>query len=191
MNSPLIQSHFSAILLLLIINFFSFMKKLLKSLTIITITVGTLLSLQVSSAAASEKPNFQWPAEGEITAKFNDKNYALKKYFKHSGIDIDLEQGTEVKAAAKGKVIIAKPAKDESYAYVMITHKKGYATLYGHLSRVDVKKNQKVERGEVIGLSGGEPGTNGSGNSTGSHLHFEVRNAGTPVNPLKNLPDTN
>lgn len=168
------------------------MKKLHKHLTIAAFTLVALFSLQTHTAAASDNPNFMWPATGTITSKFHDKNYVFKKYFQHSGIDIDVDQGVEVKSAAKGKVMVAKKAKDESYAYVMIAHKNGYATLYGHLSQVDVKKGDMVERGDVIGLSGGLPGTPGAGNySTGAHLHFEVREQAIPVNPLKYLPEAN
>lgn len=168
------------------------MKKLHKHLTIAAFTIVALFSFQAQAASASDDPNFMWPATGTITAKFHDKNYIFKKYFQHSGIDIGLAQGTELTAAASGVVSIVKKPKDPSLSYVMIQHKNNYATLYEHLSQVDVKKGDTVERGEVIGLSGGLPGTNGAGAyTTGPHLHFEVRKQGIPVNPLKYLPDAN
>lgn len=167
-------------------------KHLTKHLTIAAFTVVTLFSFQAQAASASDNPNFIWPATGTITAKFHDKNYIYKKYFQHSGIDIGVAQGTGVQAAAKGTVVIVKKPKDTSLSYVMIQHKNNLATLYEHLSQVDVKKGDAVERGDVIGLSGGLPGTNGAGAfTTGPHLHFEVRKQGIPVNPLKYLPDAN
>ncbi len=169
------------------------MKKLFKHLTIATFTVAVLFSLQAHTAAASSSPIFAWPTNGGIvTNKFHDKNYVFKKYFQHSGIDISLTQGSKVKAAAEGTVVIVKKPKDTSLSYVMIRHNNKFTTLYEHLSEVDVKKGEIVERGDVIGLSGGLPGTPGAGSfTTGPHLHFEVRNAGIPVNPLKYLPDIN
>ncbi len=71
----------------------------------------------------------------------------------------------------------------------MIIHSNGLATLYAHMSRLDVEQDQYVSRGEIIGLSGGRPGSPGAGFSTGPHLHYEVRQDGVPVNPMTFLPD--
>jgi murein DD-endopeptidase MepM/ murein hydrolase activator NlpD len=70
----------------------------------------------------------------------------------------------------------------------MIIHANGLATLYAHMSRLDVVQDQYVTRGQVIGLSGGRAGSPGAGFSTGPHLHFEVREDGIPVDPYKYLP---
>jgi len=95
-------------------------------------------------------------------------------------------RGTSVLAAASGYVAWARTGP--SYGnYIMIIHANGMSTLYAHLSQMNVVADQFVARGDLIGRSGGVPGTQGAGLSTGAHLHFEVRKNGIPVNPLDYL----
>lgn len=110
---------------------------------------------------------FDWPVKGEITQGFNDKNH---------GLDIACIEGTIVKVAREGKVSTIN--SDNVYGnYVIIDHGSGWQTLYAHLSKVTVTKGQHIFPGGQIGLSGN------TGNSTGSHLHFEIRVGGKTINP--------
>lgn len=128
-----------------------------------------------------------WPLSGTVTATFHDPTYPFRYLFEHSGLDIAVAQGTPVEAAAPG--IVAWARQGQQYGnYVMIIHANGLATLYAHMSRLDVVQDQYVSRGDIIGLSGGRAGSPGAGFSTGPHLHFEVREDGIPVNPYNYLP---
>ena len=142
-----------------------------------------------SESTTSAKPRFIWPVVGRITAGFMDESY--KAYFGvvHKAIDIAQPQGSPVKAAADGIVYYVQRGGSRGYSYILIGHRGGYATLYGHISSIAVSKGQDIRKGQPIGLSGGMPGTSGAGlMTTGPHLHFEVIKNGTYLNPLSVLP---
>lgn len=109
-----------------------------------------------------------WPANGPVTSPFGYRVHPITGQYRfHSGIDIGIPSGTEVHAADDGMVIFV--GNNGGYGKcVMIDHGK-YRTLYGHLGSYKVSQGQEVKKGVVIALS------DNTGNSTGPHLHFEVR----------------
>jgi len=135
--------------------------------------------------AAGEKLN--WPVEPTrgISAYFRDSAYAATFGIPHNAIDIPVLQESSVRAPAAGVVYKVKNNGDNSYSYIIIAHKGGLMTVYGHMYEVLVDERDIVLPGEVIGLSGGIPGTKGAGYlTTGAHLHFEVIKNGVHINPL-------
>ena len=118
------------------------------------------------------------PSPGHVTSGFGHRHLFGRRF--HKGIDIDLETGDQVVAAIQGKVRIAR--FNSGYGNcVVIAHEGGLETLYGHLSELWVKEGQDIESGQVIGLGGS------TGQSTGAHLHFEVRVFGEQVDPERVL----
>ncbi|MEO6903879.1 MAG: M23 family metallopeptidase [Bacteroidia bacterium] len=111
------------------------------------------------------------PFLGRVTSDFG-----VRKNKFHYGIDIDLETGDKVDAAFDGKVRIAR--RSVTYGNVIvIRHENGLETYYAHLSQINVNVGDEVYAGQAIGLGGN------TGRSHGSHLHFEVRYLGNPINP--------
>ncbi len=98
----------------------------------------------------------------------------------HQGLDYGVPQGTPVAAVNRGTILLAQPLYFEGNC-VVVDHGQGLLTIFMHLSRIDVKKGDEVERGKQLGLSGG------TGRATGPHLHFAVRWEGVYVDPAKLL----
>lgn len=124
---------------------------------------------------------FSWPVTGTITSPFGWRSNPLGGGPEfHQGLDIAAPSGTAVTAAAAGTVIMAQWYGGYGN-YVLIDHGGGYSTGYGHLSAIYVANGQSVQRGQAIGAVGS------TGQSTGPHLHFEIRIAGKPVDPAPRL----
>jgi len=143
----------------------------------------------IDRALASGQTLLLWPMPvRKITVYFHDPTYPFKYLFQHPGIDLRADVGAPIKAAAGGYVAWTKTG--QSYGnYIMIVHPGNLATVYAHLTKFKVKAGTYVERGDVIGFTGGMPGMQGAGLSTGPHLHFEVRQDGIPVDPMGFLPE--
>ncbi|HHB52436.1 MAG TPA: M23 family metallopeptidase, partial [Saprospiraceae bacterium] len=106
----------------------------------------------------------------------NHPIYHIKKF--HKGIDFTSPKGTPIQATGNG-VVKAVIIKKRGYGkHVIIDHGYGYETLYGHMSKILVKKGDKVVRGQTIGLVGS------TGSSTAPHCHYEVHYKGKAINPI-------
>lgn len=119
------------------------------------------------------------PANGPLGTPYHTAGSSWSSGY-HTGIDFTVSAGTQVKAAGEGTVVTA--GWGGAYGnQVVIRHKGGIFTHYAHLSSLSVREGQNVGGGQQIGLSGS------TGNSTGPHLHFEVRTGpdyGSDVNPV-------
>lgn len=114
-----------------------------------------------------------------IKSRLVTSNYGYRKRFRrnHYGIDVKGYTGDTIYAAFSGKVRVRKyDARGFGY-YIVLRHNNGLETVYGHLSKQLVVENQEVKSGQPIGLCGN------TGHSFGSHLHFETRVLGEPINP--------
>jgi len=141
---------------------------------------------------SSEFLQLDWPVspgEKGLSAYFHDSSYVSAFGVDHRAIDIPTHQGTPIMSPADGVVYkVQYDPNSIGYAYIMVAHRKGVVTIFGHVSATAVKKGDYVYRGQVLGLTGGTPGTIGSGlRTTGAHLHFEVWQDGVLVDPLDYL----
>lgn len=131
-----------------------------------------------------------WPIEPKrgISAYFHDAAYIAVFGVGHNAIDIPTTQGTTIRAPAEGVVYKVRD-NGYGYSYLILAHKGGYQTVYGHVSGFLVEAGEKVRAGQAVALTGGTPGTKGAGYmTTGAHLHFEVMKGGKYIDPLFFLP---
>ena len=141
----------------------------------------------------STKYPFIWPAQkGVITQGFGATDYAAEPpgfgaaHF-HAGVDVAAAAGTPIYAAEDGVVASVQDSMMNGVLigygrHVVIAHKNGWMTLYGHLNAYQVKVGDAVHQGDLIGIMGS------TGNSSGPHLHFELRINNSPVDPMPYLP---
>ena len=125
------------------------------------------------SSASKGTGSFGWPTSGSITQRF---------WSGHKAIDIGSWTGAPVNAVDNGHVTVAQKGWNNGYGkFVIIDHGNGYVSLYAHLNSIFVRSGENVGRGAQIGTVGN------TGNSTGPHLHFEIRYQGTSRNPFSYL----
>lgn len=129
----------------------------------------------ISSVIKASSTKVAWPLRGSITSPFGKRSRD-----NHPGIDIAAPTGTNIKAASNGKVIFA--GWQDGYGKLLIIQaSSGLQTYYAHTSEILVKVGQTVSSGQVVAKVGM------TGETTGPHLHFEVRKNGNPVNPMNYL----
>jgi murein DD-endopeptidase MepM/ murein hydrolase activator NlpD len=123
--------------------------------------------------ASGVEPEFRWPARGRIIQGF--------KAGGNDGINISVPAGTSVRAAESGVVVYSGDGLKGYGNLILIKHPNGFVTAYGNNAELDVKRGDKVTRGQVIAKSGD------TGNVNSPQLHFELRKGSTPVDPTSYL----
>jgi murein DD-endopeptidase MepM/ murein hydrolase activator NlpD len=119
-----------------------------------------------------------WPVNGRLCDKYGYRIHPIyKRRIFHEGVDISAPYGTSIKATASGTVKLAGSYGGYGNA-IIIDHGYGISTLYGHASKLLVKKGQKVNKGDIIARVGS------TGISTGPHLHYEIHLYGNHIDPL-------
>src|SRR5215207_2460812 len=128
------------------------------------------------TGAVPQNPSadFRWPARGRVIAGYSGGGG-------NEGINIAVPEGTPVKAAEGGTVAYAGSEVKGYGNLVLIRHDNGYVSAYAHNGELNVKRGEKVKRGQVVAKSGQ------SGNVTSPQLHFEIRKGSTPVDPVPYL----
>lgn len=122
---------------------------------------------------------FIWPLEGPVSSPFGPRGRR-----QHAGIDIGSPRAQRVVAAADGEVSFAQATRTGFGNVVVLEHAGGFSTVYAHLAIILAREGESARQTQPIG------GVGTTGNATGPHLHFEVRHRGTPVDPLRYLPQT-
>ena len=141
-----------------------------------SLVVAPAASARLDSAARLQ---MVWPANGTVTARFGE----WRGNHRHAGIDIGMLRTLRLRSVSAGIVERTGyvPGYD-GYGQVVVLDLPGpYTALYAHLSSIRVRPGQRVRKGQRLGLAGC------TGSCSGTHLHFEVKKRGVPVNPLSFL----
>lgn len=134
---------------------------------------------EITSLSNFSGNKFLIPLKGKITSHFGVRNDPFSgKKARHEGTDIAAPKGTDILAAAGGTVSYIGYDEDGYGKYFKISHSDDISTLYAHCSEILVKKGEKVEAGQIVAKVGS------TGQSTGNHLHFEIRIKGEAVNAM-------
>jgi len=143
------------------------------------VVCAVLLALVFPPAATAHtdagwQVSLRWPADGTVTSPFGRDGARW-----HPGLDIGILRSLDVRAAADGVVASVGfvPGYDGYGNVVVVAHRDGYSTVYAHLSRPLAHPGEIVQQGELIGEAGC------TGWCTGTHLHFELRYRGIPIDP--------
>ena len=148
-----------------------------------SVAIGAAIKARVADVLDTQSVHtpasgLHWPAAGRVGHPFGMRHGRL-----HGGVDLRAAQGTPVRAAADGHVLLADWIGPYGNV-VVVHHGGGLATCYAHLGGFVVEERAPVVEGALLGFVGS------TGRSSGPHLHFEVRVHGSPVDPLVYLPDT-
>lgn len=137
--------------------------------------VGLVLASPAAARVDTYTTGFLWPADGVVTSPFGPRDGGF-----HPGVDIGILRDLAVRSASVGRVIaVGEQAGYEGYGNVVLVNiGGGFTILYGHLARPLVRPGTIVFPGQVIGIAGC------TGWCTGTHLHFELRDRGVPMDPL-------
>ena len=143
-----------------------------------TMKTGKLADGEV---AVKNHGGFRWPIMGRITSPFGWRQHPItKRRDFHTGVDIKANRNDPIKAAGSGRIVYSGWMGGYGKV-IVIEHSNGQSTLYAHCSSLLVGKGANVSSGQLVAKVGT------TGRSTGPHLHFEVRNGKSPVNPIKYL----
>ena len=139
-------------------------------------TPAMVASVQEEVDTSSEI--FRWPVRGRIISDFGAKPGGGK----NEGVNLAVPEGTPVKSADDGTVIYSGNELKGYGNLILLRHSDGWVSAYAHNSELKVKRGDKIRRGDVVGLAGA------TGSVSQPQVHFELRRANKPVDPLKHLP---
>ncbi len=157
------------------------------AVTVSGIAAGEACALpEATLIAFLESPNSSamvYPVMGpRISSDYGTRRHPIKRFsHHHNGIDLAAPKGAPIRAIAEGHVVYADPYAGYG-KLIVVRHKNGLTSHYGHCAKIEVQPGQSVRAGDLIGTVGS------TGNSTGPHLHFEIRKSGKPLDPEKVLP---
>nr|WP_277968322.1 M23 family metallopeptidase [Sphingomonas echinoides] len=143
-----------------------------------TSSARVLAPTQAIAAPTRLSSGFDWPVHGRIVTRFGPGASGER----YNGVKIAVPRGTPVLAAADGVVAYAGGGIPQLGDVIIIRHGEGWATVYGHASKLLVQRGQSVRRGQTIALSGD------SGGAPRPEVHFEMRKGRTPIDPQRQLP---
>lgn len=152
------------------------MSELLAAVASVIVLAAAPAPVPVEDEPRPEPFVLRMPAFGQVTSEFGPRWGRM-----HQGIDVGILEKLPVVAAADGEVTHTGwiPGYEGYGLVVLIDHGRGFETLYAHLSRVRAKAGQRVEAGTWLGMAGC------TGSCTGTHLHFELREHGVPIDPMR------